>query len=151
MFASDIVESLNQMVHDILWARSLENSEKKVMLVTLALKVAKDQETFKDERRHLHFMFHSPNNYVLVGSQVSDHFSNIPDLSTWKYRSYHDSCWRYDGTNSTLFNEYVDMCKAAFPDIAPAKLDATARIQSIKFLEVRAVKFDRGESIQLEF
>ena len=152
MFVSDTAHTINKIVDDILRRENITGLSKKVMFVTLCLEVSKpDSDDEKTLRRYVNLMYDASSNYVLAGSQESN-WAGVPDHHTWQYRSHHDSCWRYDGTERVLNEAYFDMCKELAPDIAPVNLRVSAQVHAIKFHAVKSVDSARRDGlIHLEF
>ena len=150
MFQSKTANVINILVDTMLRKEKIVDAEKKVMFITLCLEVAKSSADENVLRRYVHLMYSAPARYVLVGSQVSDK-PLILDHHEWQYCAHHDSCWRYDGTERVLWDEYLSMCKELDSNIAPAALYTSAEINSIQFREVKSVLAGRNEPIRLEF
>jgi hypothetical protein len=152
MFVSNTARTINHIVDDILRQGHITDISKKVMFVTLRLEVSKRDGDDEDAlRRYVNLMYDTSSNYVLVGSQEST-WPGIEDHHTWQYRSYHDSCWRYDGTETVLSEAYFAMCKEFAPETEPIKLWTSADIHRIQFREVQNVDSRRGDGlIHLEF
>lgn len=138
MFDAKIAVTINTLVDDVLRADQIVHGENKVMFVTVKTTVAKDRDSEPALRRFVHLMYHVQGRTVLVGSQVSD-MSSIPAPKVWERQSYHDSCWRSDGTDHVINGVYFQMCKEAFPDMAPVAVYSKAELMPIRFREVTAV------------
>jgi hypothetical protein len=150
MFRLDTAHTINAIVDGMLRGKHFANRDKSVVFFTLRLEVAEDRSSDPVDIRYVHLLYYTKDHYVLVGLQTSKS-PLIPDHHTWKQVSYHDSCWRSDGTRRSLHEACFEMCKSAFPDIAPIELHTTADLHSIQFREVTDVHHKVGEMIRLKF
>jgi len=84
---------------------------------------------------YVHFVFLRPDNYTEVYVSVTDRFSPPEDLSEWKLRSHHDSCWRTDGLQpiTEAFFAYAE--KILMEDQAPNSLRQHSIVEGLQFVE----------------
>lgn len=124
--------------------RTLARGEKtKVLFVPIKITA---RNGHREISRHVTFILYRPTAYTLVGVHISDgwHFRN--EIGEYVNKSYHDSCWRSDGIDSTLAEIYFAMCKEIAPQIAPKNVDIEATYwHNAEIIEVDEVKFDRGD------
>lgn len=90
---TDIARAINQMV-EIALPRFTRDK-----VLTISVDMDLDNYKGKKEWREIRFVFYRPDNYTFVGVYKS-HENNfrINESSDIEYLSYHDSCWRSDGT-----------------------------------------------------
>jgi hypothetical protein len=151
MFTSDTARTINLMVETMLRGEKIVGAEKKVLFLTLILEVGKSRSDESVLRRFVNLLYYAPSRYILVGSQGSK-WAGVEEHHTWQYRSHHDSCWRHDGTERVLNDNYFDMCKEFAPDTSPFNLWTSADIHNVQFREVKNVDSRRGDGlIHLEF
>lgn len=100
----DIARAINQMVE-----LSLPRFTKDKVL-TISVDMDLDDYKGKREIREIRFVFYRPDNYTFVGVYESHENSfRIQEGSDIEYLSYHDSCWRSDGTERKIAQVAEDL------------------------------------------
>jgi len=87
----DLAKAINQTVEN-LFLRWTKDKVLTVQIQTTANDFDSDKKVFKTYM----LIFYRPMNYTFVG--VIDGGGELDEHSDIEYLSYHDSCWRYDGT-----------------------------------------------------
>ncbi len=90
----NISYAINEMVELVLPRGTTD----KILMVDIRFSID-DYDVDFSTNKHLILIFYRPNNYTFVGRIKNDYL--LPD-SEIEYLSFHDSCWREDGTNSTI-------------------------------------------------
>lgn len=94
---TDMARAINQLVE-----LSLPRFTKDKVLT---ISVEMDMDNFAGTREVLdiRFVFYRPDNYTFVGVYKNDENNfRIQENSDIEYLSYHDSCWRNDGTERKI-------------------------------------------------
>lgn len=124
------------------------SGNKKVLAMKLHIRAAKPSDYRKEVARHVHILFHRPNNYTNV-LWNADSRNRYKDLSVWEVKCSHDSEWRTDGLATPMFHLGLQMVKELDPEARPIDCEVIARFDLTgepKLVTIADYKYNRHNS-----
>lgn len=93
------------------------------------------------------FVFERPHNYCKVFAAVThEGLWDEPKIEAWQMMSDHDSCWRTDGVERVVDEEYFRQASAISETLAPMHMKTSADIHRIDRVKLEYEVVDPSDS-----